>query len=315
MADHEAVPVTVDNYVRAETARMFDGTIERAGGSNRFVHNRVPTPVDKQNVIRMNRDTLYSQGVFDISQGGTLTLPDPAGRYMTVMVINEDHYINRVFSEAGRYDLTVDEFDTDYVAVFMRTFVDPNNPDDVAVVNALQDQMGMTVAAGRPYTHPRYSEDDRVRIFTAAAQLAPTDTRGMFGSREHVDPIRHLIGTTIGWGGLPESEAFYFGDTQPRPVGDYTLTFNDVPVDGFWSLTIYNRDGFMEPNPFDSYSVNNVTATHSADGSVVVNLAAEPDSLENHLYIMDGWNYILRLYRPRASILNGEWVAPSPQPA
>jgi hypothetical protein len=313
MAGNQILPVTVDNYVRAETARMFDGTIERANGTNRFVHNRVPTPMDKQNVIRLNRDTLYSQGVFDISQGATLTLPEAEGRYMTVMVINEDHYINRVFSEPGSYDLTVDEFDSEFVAVFMRTFVDPSDPDDVATVNALQDELVLETNASRSYTHPRYSEDDRVRIFDASAQIGIQDTTGAFGRREDVDPIRHLIGTTIGWGGLPESEAFYTGEPQPQPVGRYTLTFKDVPVDGFWSITVYNRDGFMEENPYSSYSVNNVTATASDDGSVVVNLAPEPDGLDNHLYIMDGWNYVLRLYRPRPSVLDGSWVAPTPE--
>lgn len=89
----------------------------------------------------------------------------------------------------------------------------------------------------------------------------------------------------------------------------------DVPVDGFWSITVYNRDRFMEPNPYDSYSVNNVTATPSDDGAVVVYLAPEPDGRDNHLYIMDGWNYTMRLYRPRASILDGSWEAPTPEPA
>jgi hypothetical protein len=294
---------------------MFDGTIERAGGTNRFVHNRVPTPIDKQNVIRMNRDTLYSQGVFDISQGATVTFPDAEGRYMTVMVINEDHYINRVLSEPGTYDLTIDEFDSEYVAVFLRTFVDPDDPEDARAVNALQDELVLETNASRSYVHPRYSEDDRARIFNATAQIGLTDTVRAFGRREDVDPIRHLIGTTIGWGGLPESEAFYTGNPLPQPVGRYTLTFTDVPVDGFWSITVYNRDGFMEPNPYDSYSVNNVTATPADDGAVVVNLAPESDGLENHLYVMDGWNYVLRLYRPRASILNGTWVAPTPEPA
>jgi hypothetical protein len=293
---------------------MFDGTIESAGGTNRFVHNRVPTPIDKQNVIRMNRDTLYSQGVFNISQGATVTLPEAGDRYMSVMVINEDHYINRVFSEPGSYDLTVDEFGSEFVAVFMRMFVDPDDPDDVAAVNALQDELVMETKESRPYTHPPYSEDDRARIFNGTARIGIPDTTRTFGPREDVDPVRHLIGTTIGWGGLPESEAFYTGESQPQPVGRYSLTFKNVPVDGFWSITIYNRDGFMEPNPYDSYSVNNVTATRSDDGSVVVNLAPEPAGLENHLYIMDGWNYIVRLYRPRTSVLDGSWTPPTPEP-
>ena len=62
------VIVNVENFVRAETAAQFDRIVEMAGGVNRFFHLRGPTPLDKQIVIRMNRDTLYSGAVVDISQ-------------------------------------------------------------------------------------------------------------------------------------------------------------------------------------------------------------------------------------------------------
>lgn len=108
-----AIPVNTDNYVRAESARMFDGVLATAGGTNVWMHSRVATPVDEQIVIRMNRDTLYSAAIVDISNGATLIMPEAAGRYMTAMIVNEDHYINRVISQPGTYRLTVDEFDTD----------------------------------------------------------------------------------------------------------------------------------------------------------------------------------------------------------
>jgi hypothetical protein len=83
-----------------------------AGGVNQLHHHRTPTPVEHQPVIRMNRDTLYSAAVVDISEGATLTIPDAGARCVSVMVVNQDHYINRVFHEARRHALTVDEFDT-----------------------------------------------------------------------------------------------------------------------------------------------------------------------------------------------------------
>ena len=50
-------------------------------------------------MIRSNRDTLYSIAIVDISGGATLTVPDAEGRYISVMIVNEDHYINRVFHD------------------------------------------------------------------------------------------------------------------------------------------------------------------------------------------------------------------------
>jgi len=86
---------------------MFAGIQNGAGGINQWDHLRAPTALDEQTVIRMNRDTLYSMIVVDISQGATLTVPDAGDRYLSVMVINQDHYINRIFTEAGTYELTV----------------------------------------------------------------------------------------------------------------------------------------------------------------------------------------------------------------
>ena len=95
------ITVDVDNYATAEVASQIDRFVGLGAAVNEWVHFRRPTPLDQQTVIRMNRDTLYSLAVVDISRGATLTVPDSGGRYLTVMVINEDGYLNRVFHEAG----------------------------------------------------------------------------------------------------------------------------------------------------------------------------------------------------------------------
>ena len=73
-------------------------------------------------------------------------------------------------------------------------------------------------------------------------------------------------------------------------------------------------EALLEENPYDSYSINNLTAVAETDGSVTLNLAPDGEGLTNHLYIMDGWNYVLRLYRPRKEVLDGTWTPPPPQP-
>jgi hypothetical protein len=69
-------PVTVENFVRAETVRMFTDIMKGAGGINRWGHNRGPTPLDQQTVIRMSRDTLYSFAIVDLAEGAVVTMPD-----------------------------------------------------------------------------------------------------------------------------------------------------------------------------------------------------------------------------------------------
>src|SRR6516165_12492940 len=88
------IPVTVDNYVRAETDKTFAGLIAMGDGIGKFHHNREMVPVDVHVVQRGNRDTLYSTAVVDLDAGPvTITLPDAGARFMTMIFIDEDHYV------------------------------------------------------------------------------------------------------------------------------------------------------------------------------------------------------------------------------
>lgn len=94
----------------------------------------------------------------------------------------------------------------------------------------------------------------------------------------------------------------------------YRVTVKDVPVDGFWSITVYNKAGFMEKNDQNSYSYNNVTADKNADGSITINFGGGPGAI-NNLPITAGWNYTVRMYQPKQDIISGKWSFPKAQPA
>ena len=306
-----AAHVNVDNFVRAETDRMLSSLQADAGGINRFGHNRAPTPIDHQTVIRMNRDTLYSFATVDISKGATVTIPEGEGRYLSVMVVNQDHYINDIFHDPGQHKLTVEQFDTPWVSVAVRVLVDPEDDDDVAAVNKLQDEFALDAASAKPLEMPDYdtASFDETRKLLLGLARGMTSFDRLFGTKGYVDPVRHLIGTAAGWGGLPDQEASYVGVDPRLPVGEYKLTVHDVPVDAFWSLSVYNADGFFEPNERDAYSVNSLTAKSNNDGSVTVHFGGDDDR-PNLLPITEGWNYIVRLYRPKPEVLDGSWQFP-----
>jgi hypothetical protein len=303
------IKVSADNFARAETDRMFAGLAAQAG-SNHWRHNRAPASLDDQTVIRMNRDTLYSFAVVDISNGATLIVPDHGDRYLSVMIVNEDHYINRVIRDQGEYRLTAEEYDTDWVLVAARILVDPTDPADVAAVNALQDQLGLAVDSSSQFVPPDYDKASLDATRDALLDLSSgleTFARG-FGRRDEVDPVRHLIGSASGWGGLPDKEASYQSVEPNLPVGDYDLIVGDVPVDAFWSVTVYNHEGYLESDTGVT-TVNSVTGVRNPDGTVTIHFGS--GDAPNTIPIMDGWNYTVRMYRPRAEILNGSWTFPA----
>jgi hypothetical protein len=315
-AAQAADKVSVDNFVRAET----DMTMKRyvaQGGFGKFLHIRAMTAVDKQNVIRMNRDTLYSAGVFDLTTPVTIVKPERGKRYQSMQVINQDHSMLPIEQGAGTFTLTREAVGTRYAIVLLRTFADPNDPADMRDAMALQDRVQVRQAAAGSFDVPEWDETSLETVRGALNVLAATksDTSGFFGDKAKLNPIDHLLGTAYGWGGLPRDAAVYQGGMPQLNDGKtpYTLTVREAPVDGFWSITVYNAKGYMEPNPLNAYSVNNVTAKPNPDGSVTVHFGGDTGAT-NYLPIPPGWSYVVRMYGPRKKVVDGTWKFPEAQP-
>ncbi len=311
----DAVPVTADNFVRAESDTYLSALVKE-GGLGKFFHRREPASINSQTVLRLNRDTLYSSAVFDLDAGPvTIILPDAGKRFMSMQVINEDQYTYGVFYGAGAHTLTKDQIGTRYVVVALRTLVDPANAKDIEDVHALQDAIKVDQISSGTFEIPHWDRVSQKKVRQALLVLGSTlpDSKGMFGAKGDVDPVRRLIGAATAWGGNPEKEATYLTVTPDKNDGTtiYKLNVKDVPVDGFWSISVYNAAGYYEPNPYNSYSLNDITAKKSDDGSVAIQFGRCDGKIPNCLPIMKGWNYLVRLYRPRAEILDGSWMFPA----
>jgi hypothetical protein len=312
----DTIPVTWDTFVRAESDKYFKSYAD-LGGFGKFYNIRQPTPIDAQKVIRMNRDTMYSFGVFDLTSPVTITKPDTGDRFQSMMVINQDEYVPMpVVYKPGKYTLTQDKVGTRYVMVGFRTFANANDPADIKQVNAIQDEIQVEQASAGKFQIPNWDQKSQDRLRDALLVLASTmtDTSKCFGTKEEVDPIAHLICAAYGWGGNPAKDATYLNVVPAKNDGKtpYVLTVKDVPVDAFWSISLYNAKGYFQKNEYNAYSINNITGIKNKDGSITIHFGGDPKQ-SNYLPIMDGWNYIVRLYRPRQEILDGKWKFPAPQ--
>jgi hypothetical protein len=314
LGDREAdINVTPDTYIRAETDRQFAEILKMAGGINRFYHFRSPTPLDKQNVVRMNRDTLYSMGVVDTSKGATINVPElPIDRYASVYLVDNDHYCPFVIYTAGTHELPRD---TKYLALGIRIQVfNPKDPDEIALVNKLQDQFIITANSTDPL--PEFKWDPQsLKSWTAqyekdSAQYS--SWKGMQGPRGKVDEKARHIAAAAAWGLFPEWDATYLnysGGHDPKIC--HMATYKVPENNAFWSITVYGNDGFMKT---ENNIVNSSNVNLNADGTFTVYFGSKElcGDAQNRLDVTEGWNFLMRVYRPGASVLDGSYKLPKP---
>ena len=182
----DTVPVTVENFIRAETDLYFGAVALKEGGFGKFEHHRELASIDNQTIIRMNRDTLYSAAVFDLDAGpATVTLPDPGKRFMSLQIVNEDQYSQTIYGPAKR-TFTRKQVGTRYMIAGVRTLVDPSDPKDVEKVHALQDALKIEQPSGPgKFEPPKWDPVSQKKVRDALIVLGTTltDTSRAFGTQ------------------------------------------------------------------------------------------------------------------------------------
>src|SRR5258705_5491209 len=201
--------------------------------------------------------------------------------------------------------MTREEMGTRYGSLVIRIMANQKDPEDMKQVHALQDAIKVEQKSSGKYEVRNFDPASQKKVRDALLVLGTTipDNKSMFGGRTEVDPVRHLIGSAMLWGGLPEKDALYLNIRPDDNDGAvvYNLNVQDVPVDGLWAITVYNAKGYLEPNQYNAYSLNNITAKKNADGSFAVQFVVCHGKISNWLPTMAGLEFIVRVYRPRAA--------------
>jgi hypothetical protein len=226
-----------------------------------------------------------------------------------------------VVYKAGPVTLTRDKVGTRYVIAAVRTLVDPNDPKEMEKAHALQDAIEVSQKGGPgKWEIPAWDHASQKKVRDALLVLASTTEgfKGAFGRKGETDPVARLLGTAAGGGGNPDKDATYLSVTPAQNDGTtvHKVTVpKDVPVDAFWSISVYNEQGYYEKNPLNAYTINSITGKKNADGPTTVQFGGCDGKVPNCIQIVKGWNYTVRLYRPRPEILNGKWKFPEAKPA
>ena len=173
----------------------------------------------------------------------TITLPDAGQRFMSMMVIDEDHYVHTVVYGAGNYT-----FIQRQGRHSLRVSRDPHACRSRKSEGCRAGSCAAGCDQGKPsspgrFEVPNWDQVSQKKVRAALKALGETmpDLTNAFGTKAQVDPVRQLVATAIGWGGNPDKDAIYLNVTPTKNDGTtvYRLKVRDVPVDGFWSVSVY----------------------------------------------------------------------------
>ncbi len=308
--------VLPENFIRAETDLAFHRLQTRGGGPNAFSFLRAPTPLDAQSIVRMNRDTLYGAAIVDTAKGASIEIPDiDDGRYISVQIIDNDHYTPAVFYKPGVHQIPAA---TRYVAAIVRVeILDASSPADIAMANAIQDQFVVRATSAVPMPDPTWDMRSFLKLrnqykqeFHQYAQFGVN----WMGPRGEVDEeTRHIV-AAAGWGLLPSRDAMYINYNGGQDHEKCFVAAYQVPDhQAFWSITVYGDDGYMKSN---NNVVNSRSVTLDEDGGFQVYFGSPSvcGQQANRVDVTDGWNYVMRIYRPGPGVLDQSYRLPEPVP-
>lgn len=336
----------VDNFQVAESDHYMLKFVSQ-GALGRFLHYRAVTQVDPadpphygQLVIRMNRDTLYSCLVLNLSSPAVVTFPETGGRFVSLELLSEAHDVFPSVYEPGEYLVTQDgcgcrppcrrdaggrmctSFGTPYAFLLVRMLANGEDSADLARAHGVQDGFVVSQPIGADAValqvakaaFSAWNQTDLKRIRALLLELKSTSeapvTFGFWSGLERIDHLFGLLNVAAGWGGVRPQDQFYVF-FKPPAEGSYTVTIPWVPVkgNGFWSITVYSADGYM----FASPSHYNSEAQRAGKRTIVHFGAcdARPKG-EFCLPTQPGWNALFRVFRPAVSLLNGSWTLPMP---
>jgi len=300
----DGVIVTNASYPTHETSHQLLKNQDIAG-VNKLQHKRQLTPTDQQPVVRMNRDTYYSLAVVDVSKGATITIPElPEGKYVSVQPVTEDHRIQPMFYGAGTFELSTHTGDHLYLVVRLdSTFSE-------AEAAKYQDQMSLNAKSSNPFTAEPVNKESFERVENALKAKMPaiakrdgvTATFGMFTapndeSNKLFTQEKYEVGAAIGWGGAQKIDNIYEISENYPSDAPHQATFKDPGNGAFWSITVYNKSGFMFS---DVANISSNTAKPNADGTYTVNFGGGKDALNNLEIKNDSgvFNLAVRHYKP-----------------
>ncbi len=180
----------------------------------------------------------------------------------------------------------------------------------------LQDQIVINARSADPLPPMRW---DQASLKALTAQYEQESKKyaswtGMMGPRGSVDETTRHIAAAAAWGLNPDEEAGYLNysgvhDARVCHQATYRVPENSA----FWSITVYGSDGCMKSA---NAIINSSTVKLNPDGTFTVRFGPRGacGDVPNRVDVSEGWNFLMRVYRPGKSVLDGSYKLPQATP-
>lgn len=315
----DPIIVNEDNYAYVMLDHAMQVEVSN-GAANAWHHHRSPMTLDKQPAPQMNRDTLYSFAIVDARSDFSITLPETDGRYQSIHVMEHDHTTPAVLYGAGEH-LIKGDTTTDYLVINVRTQINPNDPDDIALANHYQDQLVLDFIGADvvPFEFTNWDKASFKELHTKYIKVASDEgvnntmgTRGQYSAYD----INRGASTTTGL--LPDAHAVYEMDNYKLDVNNCYAATYEVPGQadaelGFFSVTIYGDDQYLHNEAGSSLSNQELAFNNDGTFTIHYGNAKTCGEVDNLLISPTDEIYLnLRVYMPDASVQAGEYKLPVP---
>lgn len=303
-ADPVEYGMTAKEFIQAESRAFLSNFIAR-NGINEWFHFQALANKDDKWVVSPNNDTIYSIVTVNTTDGFTLVVPDVGKRFVTTHIIGENHMSPFYIYGGGTYKFTRDQFESDYVAIGIRMGTNGTSEDVKYIVEDLQPQYKILNAnTADTMIRPDSKKMLKVREAMIVEYDNLSDTFGvMVDHTSKVTDWEKFTYVTAGaWGLSADHTAMYAPYALDGVKGGkcYTATYSAVPVDAFFSITVYGQDKFLMAD-HDNIVSSNQDIIISDNGSFTIvygNMDCKVKG-KNFLYTPENnWSFLMRAYTP-----------------
>lgn len=248
-ADPAPIGMTPAQYINSESRAFMADFLERAG-INAFHHFVGLTKAADKWVVSPNNDTIYSLAIANAREGFTLELPEVGDRFLSTQIITEDHMTPFYIYGGGTHEFSAEQLQTDFVVVGVRMGTDGTDEDVKVVTESLQPQykvIGAATADDLPEVDMELLEKVRAAMLAEYSKL-PNSFGAMQKRVEDVSDWEYFTYVTAGaWGLSADENAMYAaGGPKDAKGGDcYLANFPEVPVEAFFSITVYGPEKYL----------------------------------------------------------------------